>query len=89
MVTSVNSLLCLIDYLLSPYNSQQCNGEVCICPQIYQSLELRPLVEAVYRRHFFQKEHWTYYTEEPDLGPCALSLKPEADGTIYRWVEGR
>lgn len=71
-------------YLL--FLPQQCNGDVCVCPQIFPSLELRPLVEAAYRRHFFQKEHWTYYTEEPDLGPCVLSLKPEADGTVYRCV---
>ena len=63
---------------------QQCSSDVCMCPQIFPSLELRPLVEAEYRRHFYQKEHWTYYTEEPDLGPCVLSLKSEADGTVYR-----
>ena len=63
---------------------QQCNSDVCVCPQIFPSPELRPLVEAAYRRHFYQKEHWTFYTEEPDLGPCILSLKPEADGTVYR-----
>lgn len=83
-------LRCLITYVCIIYSlvfrPQQCNSDVCVCSQTFPSLELRPLVEAAYRRHFFQKEHWTYYTEEPDLGPCVLSLKPEADGTVYRCV---
>ena len=67
-----------------PSLPQQCNGDVCVCPHLSSTLELRPLIEAVYRSHFFQKEHWTYYTEEPELGPCVLSLKLEGDGSVYR-----
>ena len=76
---------CMCVLLLS-FSLQQCNSDVCVCSQIFPSPELRPLVEASYRRHFFQKEHWTFYTEEPDMGPCILSIKPEADGTVYRCV---
>lgn len=66
------------------YILQQCNSDVCVCPEMTPPPELRPLVEASFRQHFFQKEHWTFYTEEPELGPCILSIKPEADGSIYR-----
>ena len=64
--------------------SQRCRGGgLCTCHQP-PSLELRPLAEAAYRQHFYQYDHWNYFTEEPDIGPCLLSLKQEADLDTFR-----
>ena len=47
-------------------------------------MELRHLAEAAYRQHFYQQEHQNYFTEEPDTGPCVLSIKQEKDGSSFR-----
>ena len=40
---------------------------------------LRPLAEAAFREHFYQKEHRNYVAEEPDIGPLVLSIKEEGE----------
>ncbi len=35
------------------------------------------MAEAAYRQYFYEQEHLNYYTEEPDIGPCLLSIKNE------------
>ena len=51
-------------------------------------MELRQLAEAAYRQHFYQQEHQNYFTEEPDTGPCVLSIKQEKDGRSFRLGKG-
>ena len=51
-------------------------------------MELRQLAEAAYRQHFYQQEHQNYFTEEPDTGPCVLSIKQEKDGSSFRLGKG-
>lgn len=43
-------------------------------------MELQPLSEATYREHFYEREHYNYYSEDPDIGPCVLSIKREQEG---------
>ena len=43
------------------------------------------MAEAAFRQHFYQREHWNFFTEEPDIGPCLLSFKLEHDPERYRW----
>jgi len=47
-------------------------------------MELRQLAEAAYRQHFYKQDHWNYFTEEPDIGPCVLSIKQEEEGKSFR-----
>lgn len=44
------------------------------------------MAEAAYRQYFHSREHLNFFTEEPDIGPCLLSIKSEGDGDKYRWV---
>lgn len=50
---------------------------------------LTPLEEKTYRNLFYDTEHWNYYTEdEPDVGPCLLSIKQESQEsrTVFRLI---
>eukprot|EP00118_Oscarella_pearsei_P028425 m.2117 g.2117 ORF g.2117 m.2117 type:complete len:905 (+) comp8320_c0_seq2:329-3043(+) len=44
--------------------------------------EVDECVEEMYKTHFYGKEHWNFYSSDPDVGPVLLSLKQEA--TISR-----
>jgi hypothetical protein len=68
-------------------NCKICGAEsLCMCRKDLMSTEfkLRPLEEASYREHFFNTEHWNYFTDEPDIGPIVLSLKQELCGEKFR-----
>lgn len=41
---------------------------------------LAPSAESIYRGHFHGQEHWNFYVDEPDVGPCVLSIKTEVEG---------
>lgn len=43
-------------------------------------LTLAPSAESIYRGHFYGQEHWNFYVNEPDVGPCMLSIKTEMEG---------
>jgi hypothetical protein len=47
-------------------------------------MDLRPMAEAAYREHFYQKDHFNFFTEEPDIGPCLLSMRKEGETKNYR-----
>lgn len=49
----------------------------CMCNHPIPNLDLHSLPEASYRQFFYQQDHWNYYTDEPDTGPCVLSIKQE------------
>ena len=50
-------------------------------------MELQALSEAAYREFFYEKEHYNFYSEDPDIGPCILSLKKEPSSSQdYRYV---
>ena len=56
-------------------------------PDDESNFALTPLEEKTYRKLFYDTEHWNYYTEdEPDVGPCLLSIKQEAQEsrTVFR-----
>ncbi len=44
------------------------------------------MAEAAYRQHFYGHDHLNFYTEEPDIGPCLLSIKTEGEEGQYRCV---
>lgn len=44
------------------------------------TLTLAPSAESIYRAHFHRQEHWNFYVDEPDVGPCLLSIKTELEG---------
>ena len=43
------------------------------------------MAEAAFRQYFYQMEHWNHFTEEPDIGPCLLSIKREGETDTYRY----
>ena len=56
-------------------------------PDDESNFALTPLEEKTYRKLFYDTEHWNYYTEdEPDVGPCLLSIKQESQEsrTVFR-----
>ena len=67
-----------------PSPSQRCGGGLCTCHRPLPQLELRPMAEAAYRQYFHGQEHLNYFTEEPDIGPCLLSIKREGETDKYR-----
>lgn len=40
-------------------------------------MELHPLAEAAYREFFYEREHFNFCSEDPDIGPCIMSIKRE------------
>lgn len=50
-----------------------------MCTRPPPNLGLRPLAEAAYRENFHKEDHRSYFTEEPDIGPCMLSIKQEEE----------
>ena len=42
-------------------------------------LSFAPSAESIYRAHFHEQEHWNFYVDEPDVGPCVLSIKTEVE----------
>ena len=56
-------------------------------PDNESNFALTMLEEKTYRNLFHDTEHWNYYVEdEPDVGPCLLSIKQEAQEsrTVFR-----
>ena len=41
------------------------------------AFEIEECNEDIYERYFYGKDHWNFYTTEPDIGPVVLSLKQE------------
>ncbi len=70
-------------YFLFP---QSCgNNALCVCSHPTPTMELQPLSEAAYREFFYEREHYNYFCDDPDIGPCVLSVKKEnGDSYDYR-----
>ena len=62
------------------FHTQRCGRDsLCVCTRPPPNQGLRPLAEAAFREHFYQKEHRNYVAEEPDIGPLVLSIKEEGE----------
>ncbi len=48
-----------------------------MCTNTNPSYQLRPLAEAAYNEFFFEKSHTNYFQDDPDIGPCVVSIKKE------------
>ena len=77
----VLSTTSLYSYSISFLVTQTCgSNSLCVCSRPAPSLELQALSEAAYREHFHEQDHYNYYCEDPDIGPCVLSIKREEEG---------
>ena len=54
---------------------------LCLCPRPTPDYHLRSLAEAAYREFFYEKKHYNYFNDDPDIGSCIVSIKREWDNT--------
>lgn len=40
---------------------------------------IAPSAANIYRAHFFNQDHWNFYLDETDVGPCVLSIKTDVE----------
>ena len=75
----IHFLIVNVILLFSPTLQTCGSNAVCVCSRPNPNVELQALSEAAYREYFYEREHYNYYCEDPDIGPCVLSIKREED----------
>ena len=40
---------------------------------------IAPSAASIYFTHFYNQEHWNFYVDETDVGPCVLSIKTDVE----------
>jgi len=81
-------LLCLSVFFIFPPNPHTYSAVTAVgCVSVHAPLPAWNFA-SWQRQHidniFSSKTYWNYYTEEPDIGPCVLSIKQEEEGKNFR-----